>query len=649
MPAKTCFYEVLGVDSKADDNEIKKAYRKLALRWHPDKNPDNVKQAQEEFQKISEAYETLSDPQERAWYDSHKREILTGEDTNPEDAQETKLHLYKFFSREAFDDFGDGPRGFFRVFDELFKELFKEEIEECDPDEDVPPPAAEFGKSKTDWKDVNAFYMHWSNFATRKRMTQFDKYKPSDAPNRQIRRRIDEENANSRKEARQRLTRLVRELVAWVKKRDPRVIRRKAEVAEEQRKAKEEAQRKKEEAEKKKRLERKQAREEEERKWKEYKAAKEAAEAAGEEFAASDYSSFEEEEVALLRCQACNKNFKSEKQLEAHTKSKKHVQAVKALRRKLEKEERELQKEKELQAEEEEESGDGEELSEEEEEVNGSVQRKNEEEGTTNGVAEEDEVGRETGTEEDEEEQEEEDSPVARPNAVAENGVSENEKTAEEEEEDEKEEEEDDIPVSFLRGNSRRDRKQQQKRARKGKGVIRGPISSSDEEEEADAEEDDEGVDAPSPSAAAAADALFEENAAKEVDWSDDDKKKKKGKGAKGRAKGKQPVAAAAAASAENAEEVSENISPAAGEDPFEEEDQQHGGKQKGKGKKGGGSAPSAGGSAATSSHSCSVCGAAFDSRTKLFTHIREKGHAALKTVQGGGSGSGGKKGKNKK
>lgn len=63
------FYKVLGVNKGSTQSEIKKAYRKLAIKYHPDKNPDD-KEAEEKFKKISEAYETLSDDKKRAKYDS---------------------------------------------------------------------------------------------------------------------------------------------------------------------------------------------------------------------------------------------------------------------------------------------------------------------------------------------------------------------------------------------------------------------------------------------------------------------------------------------------------------------------------------------------------------------------------------------------
>ena len=70
MANKKDFYEILGVNRDAADDEIKKAYRKLAMKFHPDRNPDNPK-AEEQFKEAKNAYEILSDSQKRAAYDQY--------------------------------------------------------------------------------------------------------------------------------------------------------------------------------------------------------------------------------------------------------------------------------------------------------------------------------------------------------------------------------------------------------------------------------------------------------------------------------------------------------------------------------------------------------------------------------------------------
>ncbi|XP_068345308.1 uncharacterized protein [Pyrus communis] len=70
------YYSVLKVNKNATEDDIKKAYRKLAMKWHPDKNPNDKKEAEARFKQISEAYEVLSDPQKRQVYDQDGEEGL---------------------------------------------------------------------------------------------------------------------------------------------------------------------------------------------------------------------------------------------------------------------------------------------------------------------------------------------------------------------------------------------------------------------------------------------------------------------------------------------------------------------------------------------------------------------------------------------
>lgn len=70
------YYAILGVPRGADEEALKKAYRKLALKWHPDRNPDNKAQAEKKFKEISEAYDVLSDKEKRAIYDQYGEEGL---------------------------------------------------------------------------------------------------------------------------------------------------------------------------------------------------------------------------------------------------------------------------------------------------------------------------------------------------------------------------------------------------------------------------------------------------------------------------------------------------------------------------------------------------------------------------------------------
>eukprot|EP00536_Pseudo-nitzschia_multiseries_P003988 jgi/Psemu1/253130/estExt_Genewise1Plus.C_640012 len=77
------YYQILGVQRSASDAEIKKAYKKLAVKWHPDKNPGD-EQATKNFQKISEAYATLSDEKKRKIYDAYGKEAADQSENMPD-------------------------------------------------------------------------------------------------------------------------------------------------------------------------------------------------------------------------------------------------------------------------------------------------------------------------------------------------------------------------------------------------------------------------------------------------------------------------------------------------------------------------------------------------------------------------------------
>jgi molecular chaperone DnaJ len=102
------FYEVLGVTKTASVDEIKTAYRKAALQWHPDRNPENKEEAEVRFRECTEAYSVLSDPKKRQIYDAYGHAGLAGAGGGATDFNDT-----------IFQDFHDILGDFFG-FDDLF-------------------------------------------------------------------------------------------------------------------------------------------------------------------------------------------------------------------------------------------------------------------------------------------------------------------------------------------------------------------------------------------------------------------------------------------------------------------------------------------------------------------------------------------------
>ena len=106
--AKRDYYEILGVDRKASGSDVKRAYRKLALKYHPDKNPDDS-QAEERFKEAAEAYEVLQDDQKRAQYDRFGHDGLKG-GGGPGGAGFGGMNMEDIFSQFG-DIFGGGFGG----------------------------------------------------------------------------------------------------------------------------------------------------------------------------------------------------------------------------------------------------------------------------------------------------------------------------------------------------------------------------------------------------------------------------------------------------------------------------------------------------------------------------------------------------------
>jgi DnaJ family protein B protein 4 len=122
------FYAILGVPRTANDADLKKAYRKLAMKWHPDKNPNNVEAAQAKFQEISEAYAVLSDPKKRQIFDQYGEDGLKyGGPPPPPQQASGGSGDGNFGQFEGFSSFGGGGGGaqFHHFTQEQAEELFR--------------------------------------------------------------------------------------------------------------------------------------------------------------------------------------------------------------------------------------------------------------------------------------------------------------------------------------------------------------------------------------------------------------------------------------------------------------------------------------------------------------------------------------------
>lgn len=328
-----CCYEILGVERDASDAEIKKSYRRLALKWHPDKNTDNSEESTRVFTEIQQAYEVLIDPQERAWYDKHREQIIRGGD----DYVDNSINLMKYFSASVYCGFGDDAQGFYTVYANVFEIITKEDAEFADgQDLEVP----EFGTSTSDYEEVvQPFYAHWQSYSTLKSYVWLEKYDLREAPNRRVQRLMEKDNKKIRDAVKKERNEEVRALVKFVRKRDKRV-KAYLELLKEK---DEERQR----ITKQKRLE---ALREREKMFEAYKEESWASLSGLEEDLVQmnvhldsefgrdndiNESQSDEEEVQQYYCVACDKAFKTEKALVNHEKSRKHKDKVAAIKREM--------------------------------------------------------------------------------------------------------------------------------------------------------------------------------------------------------------------------------------------------------------------------------------------------------------------------
>ncbi|KAL8547077.1 hypothetical protein ACS0TY_006705 [Phlomoides rotata] len=338
---KRCLYEVLGVSRDCTADEIRSAYKRLALQRHPDKLVRSgvpEAEATAAFQELSNAYEVLSDARERSWYDSHRNQILFSPTTAASDSSSFVPDLFSFFSNSVYSGYSDTGRGFYKVYGDLFEKIYANELNYVKKlGLPLPKEAPVIGNLGSPYAQVTAFYNYWLGFVTVLEFFWADQYDAMAGVNRKSRRVMEEENKKLRKKARREYNETVRGLAEFVKKRDKRVIDMQIKRNEEmERKREEEKQRKKE-------LERQKA--------EKAKSYEEPEWAKVEEDEEDEADSEVEEKRKEFYCVVCSKKFKSDKQWKNHEQSKKHKEKVAELKDAFDEEDKEYEATEEIERE----------------------------------------------------------------------------------------------------------------------------------------------------------------------------------------------------------------------------------------------------------------------------------------------------------
>jgi len=326
----------------ATDDEVRRSYRQLALALHPDKNPNDPQLAHKQFTLLQEAYDVLSDPKERSWYDRHRDSILCGHDRDHIVDEETDV--YQYLTSFCYNSFNDSENGFYTVYRNVFEKLVEEDKPYRDNDRNNDEIGPNFGDSNTDYSGVHRFYSYWQSYCTPKTYAFLDKYNILDAPNRRIARLIKKENKKIRDSAKKKRNEEIRQLVEFVRKRDKRVIenRRKLEAKAEENKKKSELIRKKQIEERNKELENYR-----ESEWTSMAGLEEELKQIEnsldnndqkKQTKNNDEDNSDSDDENNLYCVACDKAFKSDKAFANHENSKKHKNNVLLLRETLENE-----------------------------------------------------------------------------------------------------------------------------------------------------------------------------------------------------------------------------------------------------------------------------------------------------------------------
>ncbi|KAI9620432.1 hypothetical protein H4Q26_013644 [Puccinia striiformis f. sp. tritici PST-130] len=331
-------YQILQVSPDASSEEIKKAFRKQALVHHPDKNYDNVENATKMFAKIQQAYEILSDDDERAFYDRHRDELLNAGGDDFDDFDPTHLkpnssrsslnpgitskQLLKFFDATLWKgDFSDSQTSFFTIYRNLFHQLSTEEkIARKDTTMIYPS----FGSSGSSY-DQDLEY-----FATQKSFEWVEPHRTNQQVDRRIKRLIEKENQRERENARREYNETIRMQPAipkkWRAQEIQRIKRELREVAEKRAKERED-----------------EARQFREQAWQRQKeqnneSSEEVEDDHLESTSVAEESVVEEEPEAAVNdwyCAACSKDFKSQGAWDNHERSKKHRQNAQRLRKQM--------------------------------------------------------------------------------------------------------------------------------------------------------------------------------------------------------------------------------------------------------------------------------------------------------------------------